>query len=103
MVCADRECRSGQTSRSDRECNYEVSMRHLELFSGIGGFRRAFDLLSSDGVMSFESIRYSEIDEKASTTYRACYQLQRNEHVLGDIVRLPKIMTKYALSPLLIL
>lgn len=62
-------------------------MRHLELFSGIGGFRRAFDLLSSDGVMSFESIGYSEIDEKASTTYRACYQLQRNEHVLGDIVR----------------
>ena len=60
-------------------------MRHLELFSGIGGFRRAFDLLSSDGVMSFESIGYSEINEKAAITYRACYQPRQNERVLGDI------------------
>ena len=62
-------------------------MRHLELFSGIGGFRRALDLLTSDGVMSFESIGYSEIDERAASTYRACYKPQQNEHALGDIVK----------------
>ena len=62
-------------------------MRHLELFSGIGGFRRALDLLTSDGVMPFESIGYSEIDERAALTYRACYNPQRNEHALGDIVK----------------
>ena len=62
-------------------------MRHLELFSGIGGFRRALDLLTSDGVMPFESIGYSEIDERAASTYRACYKPQPNERVLGDIVK----------------
>lgn len=62
-------------------------MRHLELFSGIGGFRRAFDLLTSDGIMPFESIGYSEIDSRAATTYRACYQPNHNERVLGDIVQ----------------
>lgn len=65
-------------------------MRHLELFSGIGGFRRAFDLLTSDGVMSFESVGYSEIDARAASTYRACYQPQKNERVLGDIVKFTK-------------
>lgn len=62
-------------------------MRHLELFSGIGGFRRAFDLLTLDGVMSFESIGYSEIDTRAASTYQACYHPHPNECVLGDIVK----------------
>ena len=31
-------------------------MKHLELFAGIGGFRRATDLLASDGIMNFESM-----------------------------------------------
>ena len=62
-------------------------MRHLELFSGIGGFRRAFDLLTSDGLMPFESIGYSEIDARAATTYQACYQPGPNERALGDIVK----------------
>lgn len=61
-------------------------MRHLELFSGIGGFRRAMDLLTQDGVMEFESAGYSEIDEKAILTYRAVYAPQATEVSLGDIV-----------------
>lgn len=40
-------------------------MTHLELFSGIGGFRHALDLLTQDGIMPFECIGYSEIDAKA--------------------------------------
>lgn len=65
-------------------------MRHLELFSGIGGFRRAFDLLTSDGVMPFETVGYSEIDERAASTYRACYQPGPEERALGDIVKFTK-------------
>ena len=62
-------------------------MRHLELFSGIGGFRRAFDLLSEEGLMTSESIGFSEIDKRATTTYRTCYNVGNNEAALGDIVK----------------
>ena len=48
-------------------------MNHLELFSGIGGFRRALDLLSQDGLMPFECVGYSEIDSKAKITYKTNY------------------------------
>ena len=61
-------------------------MRHLELFSGIGGFRRALDLLSHDGNIHFNSVGYSEIDSRALDTYRAIYDLDPNEIALGDIV-----------------
>lgn len=62
-------------------------MNHLELFSGIGGFRRALDLLTQDGFMNFESIGYSEIDRRALDTYRAIYNIAPNEIALGDIVQ----------------
>lgn len=61
-------------------------MRHLELFSGIGGFRRAMDLLGKDGVMTFESCGFSEIDPKAYSTYCSCYSINPSEDVMGDIV-----------------
>ena len=53
-------------------------MRHLELFSGIGGFRRALDLLSHDGVMDFVSAGFSEIDTNATRTYKAIYAIDPN-------------------------
>ena len=62
-------------------------MNHLELFSGIGGFRRALDLLTQDGFMDFESIGYSEIDRRALDTYRAVYNIGPDEMALGDIVQ----------------
>lgn len=61
-------------------------MRHLELFSGIGGFRRAMDLLTQDGVMNFQCVGYSEIDAKAIATYCANYHPKMDEVVMGDIV-----------------
>ena len=61
-------------------------MRHLELFSGIGGFRRALDLLTHDGVMDFVSAGYSEIDHNAILTYETIYDIAQDEVVLGDIV-----------------
>lgn len=60
-------------------------MTHLELFSGIGGFRRALDLLSQDRIMPFECVGYSEIDEKAKKTYQTNYNTE-NEIDIGDIV-----------------
>lgn len=60
-------------------------MKHLELFSGIGGFRRALDLLTVDGVMTFRCVGYSEIDEKARKTYQTVYDTS-GEIDVGDIV-----------------
>ena len=50
-------------------------MTHLELFSGIGGFRRALDLLSQDGIMPFKCVGYSEIDTKAKQTYKTNFKV----------------------------
>lgn len=61
-------------------------MRHLELFAGIGGFRRAMELLSQDGIMDFKSVGYSEIDLKAVATYCANYRIDEDEVAMGDIV-----------------
>ena len=61
-------------------------MRHLELFAGIGGFRRAMDVLTNDHILDFHCVGYSEIDSKAETTYRANYTIDADEIVMGDIV-----------------
>ena len=61
-------------------------MTHLELFSGIGGFRRALDLLTNDGIMSFNCVGYSEIDTKAKETYQANFNVE-NEIDMGDVVK----------------
>ena len=61
-------------------------MKHLELFAGIGGFRRAMDALTNDHIMDFHCIGYSEIDPKAETTYRVNYIIDKDEIVVGDIV-----------------
>lgn len=61
-------------------------MRHLELFAGIGGFRRAMDILTNDHIMEFHCVGYSEIDPNAEITYRANYAIEKDEVVMGDIV-----------------
>lgn len=60
-------------------------MRHLELFAGIGGFRRAMDLVGQDTHIPFECVAYSEIEPKAVQTYCANYDTE-GEQALGDIV-----------------
>lgn len=66
-------------------------MRHLELFAGIGGFRRAMDLLTQDHIMNFHCVGYSEIDPKAVKTYCANYRPEQDEEVaMGDIVEFTK-------------
>lgn len=60
-------------------------MNHVELFAGIGGFRRAMDLISHDLNFPIETVAYSEIDNKAVTTYNANYNTE-GEVAMGDIV-----------------
>ena len=60
-------------------------MTHLELFAGIGGFRRAIDLVCHDMGMSSLCVGYSEIDAKAHLTYNVNYDTTK-EIDMGDIV-----------------
>ena len=60
-------------------------MKHLELFAGIGGFRHALDLLTQDGVLAFQCVGFSEIDDKAKKTYKTIYKTDV-EFDIGDIV-----------------
>ena len=60
-------------------------MKHLELFAGIGGFRKAFDLFGEDLKLSMRCVGYSELDIFANKTYDANFDT-KNEVVLGDIV-----------------
>lgn len=59
-------------------------MRHIELFSGIGGFRQAMRLLTLDGGPRFSCVGYSEIDVAAGKTYRANFDVA-GETVIGDV------------------
>ena len=60
-------------------------MNHVELFAGVGGFRRAMDLIAHDLNFPIYTIAYSEIDSKATVTYNANYDTS-NELAMGDIV-----------------
>lgn len=60
-------------------------MTHLELFAGVGGFRKAMDHIQQDLGMANEIVGYSEIDSKASLTYKANYDTE-GEIEIGDIV-----------------
>lgn len=64
-------------------------MNHVELFAGVGGFRRAMDLITRDLDFPIQTIAYSEIDNKAMITYNANYDTY-NELALGDIVSFVK-------------
>jgi len=60
-------------------------MNHIELFAGVGGFRRAMDLITHDLDFLIQTVAYSEIDSKASITYNANFDTA-NELIIGDIV-----------------
>lgn len=61
-------------------------MKHLELFAGIGGFRRAIDLVGVDLGIPMQCVGYSEIDINAVKTYSANFNSDAEEKVIGDIV-----------------
>jgi DNA (cytosine-5)-methyltransferase 1 len=60
------------------------TLKHLELFAGIGGFRRAIDLYCKDNNLISECVGFSEIDKYATLTYKSNYDTS-NEVEIGDI------------------
>lgn len=64
-----------------------MDINHLELFAGIGGFRKAIELLSNDFMLTSENIGFSEIDNYALKTYKSNFDV-KNEIEIGDIVAL---------------
>ncbi len=60
------------------------TLRHLELFAGIGGFRRAIDLFCKDNNLISDCVGFSEIDKYATQTYKSNYETS-NEVEIGDI------------------
>ncbi len=73
-------------------------MNHLELFAGIGGFRRAMELIQKDGLMPFSNVGFSEINARATATYKANYNTS-NEIELGDIVKFTSKKTNITKLP----
>ena len=64
-------------------------MKHVELFAGVGGFRRAMDLITQDLGFLIQTVAYSEIDNNAITTYNANYDTA-DEVAMGNIVEFVK-------------
>ena len=75
-------------------------MRHLELFAGIGGFRRAIDLVGQDYHVPVTCIGFSEIESKAVLTYKTNYNTN-GEIELGDIVEFTsdELLEQFIVSP----
>jgi DNA (cytosine-5)-methyltransferase 1 len=57
---------------------------HLELFAGIGGFRKAIELLSKDFSIKEKCVGFSEIDPYAALTYKSNFNI-KDEIEIGDI------------------
>lgn len=69
-------------------------MKHIELFAGIGGFRKAMENLEKDFSIPFECQAFSEIDSNATKTYKANFCTD-NEIEMGDIVEYNSDMSRY--------
>lgn len=69
-------------------------MRHIELFAGVGGFRKAMDAIQKDFAFPFECVAFSEIDANATKTYKANHDVS-NEVEMGDIVAFNSDMSRY--------
>ena len=62
-----------------------MSMRHIELFSGLGGFRVAMQIVSAGLPIAFECKAFSEIEKTAVTAYKTNFDTSA-EIEMGDIV-----------------
>lgn len=69
-------------------------MKHIELFAGVGGFRKAMENLASDFSIPFDCQAFSEIDANATKTYKANYDTH-GEIEMGDIVEFNSDMSRY--------
>lgn len=69
-------------------------MKHIELFAGIGGFRKAMECIENDFSIHFNCIGFSEIDANASRTYKVNFNTE-GEIEMGDIVEFNSDMSRY--------
>lgn len=60
------------------------TFKYIDLFSGIGGFRKAIELLSNDLNIKSKCVAFAEIDKYAVKSYKANYDTT-NEIEIGDI------------------
>jgi len=60
-------------------------INHLELFSGIGGFRHALELMCNDFNISCNNVGFSEMDSYAINVYKSNFTTD-NEIEIGNIV-----------------
>ena len=64
------------------------TIKYLELFAGVGGFRTAIERAIKSVGIKAECIGFSEIDPNAIKTYRANFELDHNEQEIGNITSL---------------
>lgn len=69
-------------------------MKHIELFAGIGGFRRAMECIENDFSIPFQCVAFSEIDANATKTYKSNFNIS-GEIEMGDIVEFNSDMSRY--------
>lgn len=62
----------------------QSDLTYLDLFSGIGGFRKAIELYCEDNNLNAKCVGFSEIDRYATLTYKANFETS-NEVEMGDI------------------
>lgn len=67
-------------------------MKYIEIFAGIGGFRKALELLQNDNNIKFKCVGFSEIDTYALKTYTSNYNLN-GEVRMDDITKFVESQT----------
>ncbi len=67
-------------------------MKYIEIFAGIGGFRKALELLQNDNNIKFKCVGFSEIDTYALRTYTSNYNLN-GEVRMDDITKFVESQT----------
>lgn len=67
-------------------------MRVFELYSGIGGYRYALNLLSRDLGIECDFVGYSEVDQYALEVYQNYFKPLKNEKPIADIRKFHKIV-----------
>ena len=75
-----------------------MAMNHIELFSGLGGFRTAMQLVSASSTVSFKCMAYSEIERNATRAYQANFDTA-DEIEMGDIVAFTQAPERLATLP----
>lgn len=75
-----------------------MAINHIELFSGLGGFRTAMQLVSASSAVSFNCTAYSEIERNAIRAYQTNFDTA-NEIEMGDIVAFTEAPERLKILP----